>query len=154
MTEEKGVREGGCRCGRVRFQVSAPPLLTMACHCKGCQRMTGGAFSLSDAIAGESFALIQGETAIGGLRAVPEHHFCGWCMSWLFTRLPPEIGNFVNVRSTMMDRPVEEPPFIEAWTSVKLPGIATGAVYSYDEFPPSEAYAGLAAEFAQRFSTR
>jgi hypothetical protein len=31
--------EGGCLCGQVRVKVSAPPLLTMACHCTGCQRM-------------------------------------------------------------------------------------------------------------------
>ena len=24
--------EGGCRCGEVRFRVTAPPLLSAACH--------------------------------------------------------------------------------------------------------------------------
>ncbi len=27
----------------MRFQITAPPLLTMACHCTGCQRMTASA---------------------------------------------------------------------------------------------------------------
>ena len=35
--------EGGCRCGRVRFQITVAPLLVMACHCRGCQSMTGSA---------------------------------------------------------------------------------------------------------------
>ena len=39
--------EGGCRCGRVRLRVEAPPLITMACHCTGCQRMSASAFSLT-----------------------------------------------------------------------------------------------------------
>ena len=39
-------REGGRRCGQVRFEVSAPEMLTMVCHCRGCQRMSGGAFAL------------------------------------------------------------------------------------------------------------
>lgn len=148
MTEDKAAREGGCRCGRVRFRVTAPPLLTMACHCTGCQRMTGGAFSLSDAIPGEGFAVIEGESVAGGLRAVPEHHFCGWCMSWIFTRVPPEAGNFINVRSTMMDQPFVEPPFIETWTSEKLPWAETGAAHSFEQFPPAEAYGRLISEFA------
>jgi hypothetical protein len=50
MSKTKSGREGGCRCGQVRFAVSLPPFLTMVCHCTGCQRMTGSAFSLSAAI--------------------------------------------------------------------------------------------------------
>lgn len=42
--------EGRCRCGEVQFRISAPPILTMACHCRGCQRMSASAFSLSAAI--------------------------------------------------------------------------------------------------------
>ena len=41
---------GACRCGAVTLRIGAPPILTMACHCRGCQKMTGGAFSLSVAI--------------------------------------------------------------------------------------------------------
>ncbi|MBW4665756.1 MAG: hypothetical protein KME01_16440 [Chroococcus sp. CMT-3BRIN-NPC107] len=36
--------EGSCRCGH-RIKVSVPPLLTMACHCTGCKRLTASAFS-------------------------------------------------------------------------------------------------------------
>jgi len=42
--------DGGCRCGQVRMRISALPILTMACHCKGCQRMSASAFSLGAAI--------------------------------------------------------------------------------------------------------
>ena len=49
--------EGGCRCGRVRLLIGAPPLLTMACHCTGCQRMSASAFSLSAAIPSEAFTV-------------------------------------------------------------------------------------------------
>ena len=40
MTNENLPLEGGCRCGQVRLKISAPPLLTMACHCTGCQKMS------------------------------------------------------------------------------------------------------------------
>ena len=29
--------DGGCRCGRVRFQITQPPLITSACHCAYCK---------------------------------------------------------------------------------------------------------------------
>ena len=37
-------QEGGCRCGQVRLKISAPPILTMACHCTGCQKMSSSAY--------------------------------------------------------------------------------------------------------------
>ncbi len=101
-------QEGRCRCGQVRFRITAPPLLTMACHCTGCQRMTGSAFSLSAAIPSEGFAVTQGEPVIGGLHGPSRHYFCPHCLSWLFTR-PEGLDHFVNVRSTMLDDP--------AWSS-------------------------------------
>jgi len=67
--------EGGCRCGQVRFKVSAAPILTMACHCTGCQKMTASAFSLSAAIPSEGFEVTAGAPAIGGLHGAEIHHY-------------------------------------------------------------------------------
>ena len=36
--------EGGCLCGKVRFQAHQAPLRTFVCHCAFCQRMTGSSF--------------------------------------------------------------------------------------------------------------
>ena len=56
---------GGCRCGKVRFTIAAPALLTMACHCTGCQRMSASAYSLSIAVPTPGFSATQGEPVIG-----------------------------------------------------------------------------------------
>ena len=92
---------GRCRCDETQLRISAPPILTMACHCKGCQRMSASAFSLTAAIPAAGFEVSRGEPVPGGLRN-PElrHFFCPACMSWMFTRFLPE---FVNVRVTMLD---------------------------------------------------
>jgi hypothetical protein len=141
--------DGGCRCGQIRFRVSAQPLLTMACHCTGCQRMTGSAFSLSAAIPIDGFEVTKGEPVIGGLHGASRHYFCPHCMSWLFTR-PEGIDWFVNIRPTMLDDSTSFPPFIETFTSEKLPWATTPAVHSFETFPPFEAYQGLAREYAER----
>src|SRR5690554_4818753 len=135
-------QHGGCRCNRVRFEITAPPLLTMACHCKGCQQMTGSAYSLSVAVPSAGFAVTQGETVIGGLHGEHEHLFCGYCMSWMFTR-PHGIDTFVNVRATLLDDPSWFVPFVETMTREKLPWATTPAVHGYEGFPPMEDYGRL-----------
>lgn len=35
-------KTGGCQCGRIRFSVSAEPEEAYLCHCRMCQRATGG----------------------------------------------------------------------------------------------------------------
>ena len=139
--------EGGCRCGQVRIRVSAPPLLAMACHCTGCQRMSSSAYSLSAAIPAEGFAVIQGEPVAGGLHGASRHMFCPHCMSWMFTR-PEGLDWFVNVRPTMLDDPKWFAPFVETWTSEKLPWATTPAVHSYEQLPAMDAYEGLIGEYA------
>ena len=43
----QGGTTGSCRCGQVRITARGAPLMTFACQCTGCQRMTASAFSLS-----------------------------------------------------------------------------------------------------------
>ena len=139
--------EGGCRCGQVRFKVSAPPLLTMACHCTGCQRMTASAFSLSAAIPGEGFTVTRGEPVIGGLHGDDTHHyFCPHCMSWLFTKAEG-MDWFVNIRTPMLDEPAWAQPFIETWTREALPWVQLPVTHSFEEFPPFDAYERLVAAY-------
>ncbi|UQA58150.1 GFA family protein [Polyangium aurulentum] len=144
--------EGGCRCGQVRLRITVPPLLTMACHCTGCQRMSSSAYSLSAAIPSDGFQVTKGEPVIGGLHGDVRHFFCPHCMSWMFTR-PPGMDWFVNLRPTMLDDPSWFKPFIETFTSEKLAWASTPAVHSYEGFPPFEAYEGLTKEFAETAKT-
>ena len=142
-------REGGCRCGQVRIKISAPPLVTMACHCTGCQKMSSSAFSLSAAFPSDGFAVTKGEPVIGGLHGATRHYFCPHCMSWMFTR-PEGLDWFVNFRSTMLDDPEGfAPPFVETWTSERLAFAETGAVHSYETLPPDEAWEGLTKEYRE-----
>lgn len=139
-------QEGGCRCGQVRLKISVPPILTMACHCTGCQKMSSSAYSLSAAIPADGFEVIAGEPVIGGLHGASRHYFCPHCLTWMFTR-PEGMDWFINLRPTMLDDTQGIAPFIETFTSEKLPFAETGAVHSYETFPPMEAYEGLVQEF-------
>jgi hypothetical protein len=137
---------GSCRCGRVDIRVTKPPLATSACHCRGCQKMSSSAYSLTAIIPADGFAVTKGEPVIGGLHGPDTHHFfCGHCMTWMFTR--PEGMPFVNVRPTLLDDTAWFRPFMETFTTTKLPFAETGAVRRFAAFPAMEEYEGLVAEY-------
>jgi hypothetical protein len=146
------IGEGGCRCGRLRFSVSTAPLITMACHCTGCQRMTASAFSLSALYRSSSFQVLKGEPAVGGLHGATRHFFCPFCMSWVFTR-PDGLEDLVNVRATMLDDARGYTPFIETYTSEMLPWATTPAVHRFERFPPAERFPELLAEYRRQQTT-
>lgn len=140
--------EGGCRCGQVRFRIDAQPMMTMACHCRGCQQMSGSAFSSNVAVPSGALTLTAGETVIGGLHGEQiRHHHCDHCKSWLFTRIEPDPG-FTNVRVGALDDPAPFVPFVETCTDQALPWASTPAPHRYPGFPPNAAFGPLLAEYA------
>ena len=142
------VQKGGCRCGRVRFEVEGAPLLTTACHCTGCQHMTASAFSLSSGYPASAFLVTQGETVKGGIQGENHHAHCEFCKSWLFTR-SAAMGDIVNVRTTMLDAVPADPPFMETYRAEGLPWVETGAVRSFEALPEMNEWPRLIAEYAQ-----
>lgn len=140
---------GGCRCGRTRLRVTAPPLLASACHCRGCQRMTASAFSLSLTLPSAGLEVTDGEPTIGALHGPTRHSYCPHCLSWMFTR-PEGFDAFVNLRPSMLDDHSWFSPFIEVQTREKLPWATTPAVYSYEAEPEISAYEALIAEYAHK----
>ncbi len=149
MTDNKFHEVGKCRCGQVQFEVSAEPLITMACHCTGCQRMTASAFSLSALYPNNGFKVTLGEPIVGGLHGATRHYFCAHCMSWLFTR-PEVMDDFVNVRATLMENVQSYSPFVETYTDEKLPWATTPAAHSFNKFPSPDDFPALLAEFTKR----
>lgn len=39
--------KGSCQCGQVSYQLLAPPIKVIACHCKECQTLSTSAFSIT-----------------------------------------------------------------------------------------------------------
>ena len=140
--------DGGCRCGEVRIRVTKPPLLAAACHCSGCQSMSASAFSLSLAVPADGFEIVAGDPVLGGLNA-DMHHFCPKCMTWMFTR-PIGMDWFVNLRPSMLDDHNWFEPYVETWTSEKLPWATTTAKHSFEAVPELDAFQPLIAEYADK----
>ena len=143
---------GGCRCDRVRFRVTMGPLLSFACHCTGCQRMTAGPYSLTLVVPAASLELTAGEPELGGLHGPNRHFFCAYCKTWLFTR-PQGDDTTVNVRASALDEHRWVVPFAEVYTDEAYPWALTGARHSFAGNPTDVPLGPLLEEF-QRVSSR
>ena len=149
MSDWKLPWNASCLCGRVRMRITAPPVVAGACHCKGCQKLTSGAYSLTLMLPINGVE-VQGETQLGALhRPESRHHYCTRCLSWLYTMAPGlEQMGFLNFRPTMLEDASWVVPFIESQTAEKLPGAVTGAKHSFEGWPPPTEYGRLMQEYA------
>ncbi|WP_298968199.1 GFA family protein [uncultured Roseobacter sp.] len=139
---------GTCRCSATQFEILAPPLMTLACHCVDCQRMCASTFSLGAMIPADGFKIVKGTPVARPLPGSPRHHFfCPICMTLMFTKVEGAEAR-VNVRATLCRDSSWLTPFIEIMTKDKLPWAVTPAIHSYDAFPSPAEFKRLLAEFA------
>ncbi len=97
--------EGGCLCGAVRFEITAPLSSAGYCHCTHCQRRTGTGSSANGRVAQSGFRMLQGSEQLRSFSppgGVPKL-FCSICGSALFSRDPFSDAE-VAVRLGALDR--------------------------------------------------
>ena len=81
--------QGGCLCRKLRYEVRTQPKWVTMCHCKFCQRATGGAYLVEPVFDAGDFSLFQGadtvyaHTSEGSGKQVYVH-FCDTCGTKLF----------------------------------------------------------------------
>lgn len=149
MDEWKLPWSASCLCGQVKMRVTAPPVVIMACHCRGCQKLTSGPYSLTLMLPESGFEVLEGETERGALhRPESRHHYCTRCKSWLYTT-SPALGGYINFRPTMLEDASWVVPYLESCVSEKLPGVVSGAKHSFEQFPGPADYPSLAQGFAR-----
>ncbi|UWQ82674.1 GFA family protein [Leisingera caerulea] len=142
--------EGACLCGQVQVRVTAPPLLTLACHCRDCQKLCASAYSLTAMFPAEAFA-VTGELVTGGRRTERrQHNFCPKCLNFLFSRIQGAESR-VNLRTTVFDNPAWSEPFVELMTEEKLSWSHVPATHSFARFPETAAeLEALMADYSKR----
>ncbi|WDI30327.1 GFA family protein [Hyphococcus flavus] len=110
--------KGGCQCGKLRYELSAPPITLYACHCTNCQKQTGSAFVLSAAVIESSFSFTEGEpakvewTADSGANRYGL--FCGDCGGRICNGQTPSIG-ILSLRAGTADDKSWMKPAAHIW---------------------------------------
>jgi hypothetical protein len=70
---------GGCQCGAVRYRLDAFQGGANICHCRMCQKASGGPFMAFAPVAHTDFALTRGALAVFRSSDIAERGFCAAC---------------------------------------------------------------------------
>jgi hypothetical protein len=121
--------EGGCFCGRIRFQVEGPEQFSCFCHCHSCQKAAGGPVVPWTTFAKDRFRLTSGEMAACHSSPGVTRGFCRDCGTSL-TYEHVRRGGDVDITTTSFDDPSLFPPRVHIWVEDKAPWLSIG-----DELP-------------------
>jgi len=130
--------EGGCFCGAVRYRASAPPLVSMICHCQSCRRVSAAPAVAWVTFAAANFAFLQGEPQSFHSSEPVRRTFCGACgapLTYEHAERPGEI----DVVTCGLDRPDDFPPTYHAWISDDLTWVRFGdGLPAYERWKTSD----------------
>jgi len=112
------VLTGGCQCGAVRYALYAEGDVGI-CHCRMCQRATGGLFSASAGVPLAQFAWTRGEPAVFRSSSVAERGYCHDCGTPLFFRYLAKDRIDVSIGS--LDDPAAAKPVSQVGVESRMP---------------------------------
>lgn len=115
---------GGCLCGDVRFRGSGEPEWIVNCHCRSCQRQSGGAFLTYVGFSIANLIWTKGALAIYKSSPGVERGFCSRCGSTL-TFARPDRGE-ISVFAGSLDEPLAKPPIGHAFFDHADPWLQLG----------------------------
>ena len=93
---------GGCQCGALRYRLDAEPSGSI-CHCRMCQKASGGPFMAFGGVPNSSFVVTRGSLSIFRSSDIAERGFCAACGTPLTYRLID--GGSVGVTLGSLDAP-------------------------------------------------
>lgn len=112
------VHEGGCLCGQVRWRTSGEPANVRVCHCRLCQRATGGPF-FARAIFLESTIERSGETTRWPTSPRVDRLSCARCGTPVFAE-PKDAPARLGVSLATLDDRDALRPEAHIWVSEKV----------------------------------
>ena len=81
---------GGCQCGAVRYRVRTPIAECNLCHCRMCQKASGGPFMVFIAVPAETVTFTRGAPATFASSSIATRGFCRDCGTPLTYQYKPE----------------------------------------------------------------
>lgn len=111
---------GGCRCGGVRFSVSAEPNLSVYCHCVDCRKSTGSPLLAAVAFPKTAVTWEADKTLTRYRNGTATRLFCNRCGSPI-AQLHESAADRVFFNTGIMDRPEDYPPTYHSFAGDQLP---------------------------------
>lgn len=106
--------EGGCLCGKVRYQTTGRPQSVVHCHCRFCQRSSGGAAVIECFFPEPAFRSVKGTASVyhhrsEGSGKLLHLSFCADCGTKLFSTMERYPGTIAVLSGTFDDPEWFEP---------------------------------------------
>lgn len=121
------MKTGGCLCGQIQLKLTGEPLVTHACHCVECQKITGSAYGVNLWVEAKDIQLTQGElktyTTKGGSGQPHDVHFCGDCGSAIYSRYHAAPPQFLFLRSGCLDQRSDIKPDVHIFLEDRQDGV-------------------------------
>ena len=114
---------GGCQCGAVRYECAVEAVFTGNCHCRDCQKATGGAYAPVLAVPAEALK-ITGDIKYYDSRADSGHTFSrGFCLNCGARLFGKSSGMpaIIAITAGSLDDPSRFKPAIDFYTSSAQP---------------------------------
>lgn len=131
---------GSCFCGLVRYRLTRRPMFVHCCHCRDCQKQTGGAFAINALIERGCIELAAGSqepvrVAMKTDSGRPHDIYrCAACETALWSDYGRR-GVMVFLRVATLDRAQEIAPDVHIFTRSKLPWVVLPpGARSFDEY--------------------
>ena len=113
---------GGCQCGQVRWRATAEPINVRLCHCRNCQRATGGPY-FARILFNAPDVERSGETTRWASSMRLHRLSCARCGTPVFAEA--QDGPWLAVSLTTLDDPTALSPGSHIWVSAKLAWVRT-----------------------------
>jgi hypothetical protein len=98
---------GGCQCGAVRYELTQAPLRACICHCRMCQKASGGPFMAFATVEQQHLRWTSGTPAVFKSSTVAQRGFCKDCGTPLTFKFE---GDEINVTIGSLDQPAAVAP--------------------------------------------
>jgi hypothetical protein len=109
---------GGCFCGAIRYDCTELPIAMFNCHCRDCQRASGGAFVTVALVRESSLRVVRGQAkyyrVIGEGGRWTDRGFCAECGTPLFAKGERAPG-YVTIKPGSLDDASWFKPTIDTW---------------------------------------
>ena len=130
---------GGCVCGAIRYECTAEPTLMFLCHCRDCQRSSGGPYAPVVYLPARAFKLTRGTLHhydTPGTVGAPNHRgFCRECGSSISGA---KGAGGIGVNASSLDDPSWFRPQLHMWAADAQPWDHLDPnIPQFDQYPPA-----------------
>lgn len=117
------IYEGGCLCGALRYALNGKPEWAAHCHCRSCQKATGGSFTTWIGYQSKSFETTRGLLAKCSTSAGVERGFCAQCGTSLTFQAEERWPGQIHILAPTLDNPEMAKPKAHVNVGDQLPWV-------------------------------